>query len=358
MDRFFAGPAGYPVPADMGLFKFLMMVSSSAHLVFFYFLLGAALIGLVHFFRQGSSGVSRQVVRTTAGLIPMLFTFTVVTALLPLFLTQVVYGQALYPAVIAHGTQWMVAGLLALALYVYLRFCSGKAVTEGQPVWIALALTTVIAGWFSWLVTNTSSLMASPATVQSILLGETSSPYAHGLATFLPSWLWFISHSVMAGFVLINTAAMFNDSTPDRDAVMEHAFYGFTGSSVLATLLMFWWLFSLPQTSYDRIVDGHIFLIYITSVVFAIPIIILANKIHEKGIFVAGLVPAFFIVVMQQWMAMIATDDALVPGLINHEQIAMQPDYGNLFLFVFLLVVGIWYATHLAGQYVKFKQSN
>ncbi|NUQ81724.1 MAG: hypothetical protein HUU10_08955 [Bacteroidetes bacterium] len=358
MDRFFAGPAGYPVPADMGLFKFLMMVTASAHLVFFYFLFGAALIGLFHFFRQNSGGVSRQIVVSTTRLIPALFTFTVVTALLPLFLTQVVYGQALYPAVIAHGTQWLVAGVLALALYVYLRICSGRSDTSGQPIWIALALTTVIAGWFSWLVTNTSSLMLSPSAVQSVLLGEAAGPYSHGLSIFLPSWFWFISHSLMGGFLLINTVAMFNEQTEDRDAVMEHGFYGFTVSAVLAILLMFWWLLMLPQTSYDRIIDGHIFLIYITSVVFAVPIIVLANKIHEKGIFVAGLVPAFFIIVMQQWMAMIATDDALIPGLINHDQITVQPDYGNLFLFVFLLVVGIWYATHLAGQYVKFKKSN
>lgn len=133
---FFPALDPIPLPAPVGLFKFLHVLTLSLHFGALQLLLGglalATLWNLVGSLLEspGAAQASGAVVRK----LPIVTTYVINFGVPPLLFSQILYGRALYTSSVLMGTWWISVVFLVMAAYALL-YRMGKLADQNRPWW-------------------------------------------------------------------------------------------------------------------------------------------------------------------------------------------------------------------------------
>lgn len=152
-----------PLPAPVGLFKFLHVLTLSLHFGALQLLLGglalATLWNLAGSLSKsaGATQASGAVVRK----LPIVTTYVINFGVPPLLFSQILYGRALYTSSVLMGAWWISVVFLVMAAYALL-YRMAKLADQGRPWWawgiVSFGLLALVGRLFSTNMT----LMLTP----------------------------------------------------------------------------------------------------------------------------------------------------------------------------------------------------
>jgi len=356
LDSFFPGPDGLAMPASPGLFKFLSIFTYTIHIIPMAFLIGLMVFAIYFVIKKNSNPeVFNSLLQVSGNTLPVMLTFTLVSGALPLLFVQVLYGQAFYPAAILTGWLWYL--VLAFVLFGFFGFWlfKNKIIAFPSLAVIALVLSLLAMLFVNFVFTNTSVLMLSPETMKAIYLSSSQSVLPVSDAQVAPRWIFFFVTSIALGGLLLNGIGHFSRKITEetRTYLFDLGFWSYAGGSVLSIFVVIYWLLVLPESIASKIWSSHYFDIFVTALVFAIVFLKVSNAIKEAGIFIMAPISAFFSIFLFGWIRQVVREQALEPVYINPDALTVQPDYGNLFLFFFLISAGIVYLVYLSRLYYR-----
>lgn len=356
MDSFFPGPDGLAMPASPGLFKFLSIFTFTIHIIPMAFLIGLMVFGLFFYIKKSSNPeLFTSLLQVTGNTLPVMLTFTVVSGALPLLFVQILYGQSFYPAAILTGSLWYL--VLAFILFGFFGTWLFKNKVISFPAFgiVSLVLSLIAMLFVNFVFTNTSVLMLSPESMKTLYLSPSQSVLPVADPQIAPRWIFFLITSISLGSLLLNGIGHFskklNEAT--QTYLLNLGFWGYAVGSAVSILVVIYWLLVLPDAISSKIWSSHYFEIFVTSLLFAIVFLKVSNAIREVGIFIMAVISGFFSIFIFGWMRQVVRAEFLEPVYINPDAVKVQTDYGNLFLFFFLLAAGIVYLVYLSRLYYR-----
>jgi len=361
LDTFFPGQESFALPAAPGLFKFLTLLAGAFHLLPVGLLIGTGLLALFFlFFRSANPDVYRKGVQLTSSALPALLTFSVVSGVLPMLLVQILYRQTFYPAVIIQSNIWFFS--LILLVIGFLGAWYFRKNQLSAPVFSGLAGLVVVGGAVvvTFFMTQASVLMTLPEAIKSLFLAGPGQPEVYQDLQVTARMTVYFSVSLALGGLLLSGFSHYS-SLPDENegSVLGNiGFWTFSGGSLLAALTCAWWISSLPEAAADKIWSSHYFELFVTALVFAVVFLKVSLAIREAGVYVMAFISAFFALFTFSWMKLVAKEAALEPVYFSFDSVKVQPDYGNLLLFIFLLLAAVGYLAFLTRVYYRASHSN
>lgn len=356
MDSFFPGPDGLALPASAGLFKFLSIFTFTLHVIPMAFLIGLMLFAIFFYLKKSSNPeVFNSVLQLTGNSLPLLLTFTIVTGALPLLFVQILYGQAFYPAAILTGWMWYL--VLAFILFAFLGvwLFKNKVISLPSVAIVAISLALIALLFVNFVFTNVSVLMLSPESIKTAFLNPSQSVIPFSDSQIAPRWIFFFVTSIALGGLLLNGIGHFSKKITEetRNYLFQAGFWSYAIGSVVSIAVVIYWLIVLPEQTASKIWSSHYFDLFVTALVFAIVFLKVSNAIKEVGIFIMAPISAFFSIFIYSWIRHGVREQALEPVYINPSAVEVQTDYGNLFLFFFLISAGIVYLVYLTRLYYR-----
>lgn len=356
MDSFFPGPDGLALPASPGLFKFLSIFTYTLHIIPMAFLIGLMIFSIFFYVKKSSNPeIFTSILQIIGNSLPLMLTFTLVSGALPLLFVQLLYGQAFYPAAILTGWMWYLVLAFILFSFFGVWLFKNKVISFPSVGIVTLALSLIALLVVNYVFTNVSVLMLSPEAIKTAYLNPSQSIVSFSDPQVAPRWIFFFVTSIALSGLLLNAFGHLSKkiSEETREYLFQTGFWGYTIGSVLSIIVVIYWLLVLPDQTSSKIWSSHYFELFVTALVFAIVFLKVSNSIKEAGIFIMSPISAFFAVFIFGWIRHGVREQALEPVFIDTSAVDVQTDYGNLFLFFFLISAGIVYLVYLTRLYYR-----
>ncbi len=324
------------LPVGWIWFQLLLTVTWVVHILLMNALVGSALITLIGGLKR--SGPAAVAARDAAGRVPTLVALTVNAGVAPLLFVQVLYGHLLYTSSIVMAGWWFaIIPLLIIGYYaaygVALRY-------EGRwrPVLSIVTLAVLFFVAFMWTSNNTLSLTPDRWNVYfdrpdgSFL--NVSEP------TVWARWLHMILGAVAVGglFLALVQDQWARGGDFEAAAARDWALRIFTHGSMASMLVGIWWLMVLPDAVMKLFMGGSIFASILLVVGVGLSVYAVVMAFLKKVRLAAGFLVATVLV-----MAVLReiVRGGYLAGVFHPRDLAVNPQYSPLVLFLAVLAVGI-----------------
>lgn len=192
-----------PLPAPYWLFKLLLVVTFTLHVLAMNFLLGGMALAIASRWSAARDRANR-LFSDVATKLPLLLPATVTLGVAPLLFLQVIYGQFFYTSSVVIAWPWFLALVMLTIAYYGLYYVSSRTHRQsGSGRWVLLASFLLIAV-IGFLFTTNLTLSQTPV-VWSGKYHADSSGWNLNLseATLVPRYLHFFAAAVAVGGLLL-----------------------------------------------------------------------------------------------------------------------------------------------------------
>ncbi|MGC1870605.1 MAG: hypothetical protein WA700_06560 [Acidobacteriaceae bacterium] len=239
-----------PLPAPYWVFKLLLIVTFSLHILAMNFLLGGAVLALVSKWRLRKQGDGNRVFFDIAKKLPIFLPATITLGIAPLLFVQVLYGQFFYTSSIIMAWPWfLVLVLLTVAYYgfYYVSFHSGKRSGRAGFVMLFSVILVCIIGF---VYSNNLTLSLAPSRWGAKYFANPSGWHLNlSEPTLVPRFFHFFIAAVAVGGLLLVFMALANWKR-DREyarQVLQLGGKAFMYATMAQFLVGVWFLVSLPR---------------------------------------------------------------------------------------------------------------
>ena len=255
-----------PLPAPIGLLRFLLLLTFVLHLLPMNFVLGGSLLTLLSYIRARGAALEiaqhqRRLIAVLARAFPAAVAFSITLGIAPLLFVQVLYGQLFFSSSILMAWLWLaVPALLLLGYYAAYWHTFQHATSKGTAPWAVLVFSVAFLA-VAFLFVNNLSLMQNPEVWRPLYLQG-----RRGLHVYAMSDVGVVArylHFVLAGLALTGLVVA---AVGLRHETAEPAFgrwakaYGgrwFAGATILQLGSGIWFLSVQPSRVRDALLGGN-----------------------------------------------------------------------------------------------------
>lgn len=334
MNSFRLIPLPDGIPVHWGWFQFFLILTFTLHLLFMNAMLGGGIIALV----RSVMGKKRdlEIAGEIKGKWPLAIAFAVNTGVAPFLFIQVLYGHFIYTSSVLMAAYWLSAVGMLLAAYYGAYLYDYKFNAPGPRIFFAglsVALLLAIAFFFS----NNMTLMLRPEQWPEYFENSGGTILNLSDPTLVPRYLHFVVASVAVGGLGLALWARFGDKAETADDRIGHGMKWFTYATLAQIPIGFWFFMKLDVDSAALFMGGNLFcsFLFIAGMGGTLASIYLGLK--NRVLPCAGTVLA--VIVIMVLMRDIIRKTCLGP-YFNLSDLAVNPQYTPLTLFIFALVAG------------------
>ena len=335
-----------PLPAPYWVFKLLLIVTFTLHIVAMNFMLGGMVLALASRW-SGSRERANRLFTDVATKLPSLLPATVTLGVAPLLFLQVIYGQFFYTSSVLIAWPWFLALVMLTIAYYGLYYVSARThrlAGSGRGVLLASFLLIAFIGF---LFSNNLTLSQTPSAWAGKYFADPSGWNLNlSEPTLLPRYLHFVTAAVAVGGLLLMLLAHFKRESDGeyRQYVFRFGGRAFEFATMAQFAVGFWFLLSLPRDRRmlflgDNVLATILLMAGIAGAVTAILVVARALRLGAIG----GTGITVLAIAAMALMRDILRDDYL-KSYFHPERFVVQTQWTvlPLFLAVFLGGVALW----------------
>jgi hypothetical protein len=340
-----------PLPAPYWVFKLLLVVTFSLHILAMNFMLGGMALALASRW-SGSRERAHRLFSDVATKLPVLLPATVTLGIAPLLFLQVIYGQFFYTSSVLIAWPWFLVLVMLTVAYYGLYYVSARTHRQegaGRGVLLASFLLITIIGF---LLSNNLTLSQTPPSWAGKYFADPSGWNLNlSELTLLPRYLHFFTAAVAVGGLLLMLLAYCKRTTDAdyRQYVFRFGGRAFEFATMAQFAIGFWFLLSLPRDQRTLFLgdNGLATLLLAVGVAGAVAAILVVARALTQDDYrwgaVGGTGITFLVVLSMALMRDTLRDDYLKP-YFHPERFVVQTQWTvlPLFLAVFIGGVALW----------------
>jgi len=341
-----------PLPAPYWLFKLLLLVTFTLHIIAMNFMLGGAFLAVVARFTSKGKEFRNRIFLDLAKKIPVFLAATITIGIAPLLFVQAIYGQYFYTSTILIAWPWFLLLVLLVFAYYGFYYVTYNGQRRPGPAGIVLLVSLALVLVIAFIQSTNVTLMQTPSHWAAKYFASPTG-WSNNLSdpTLIPRYLHFVTSAIAVGGILLVLLAY---ARWNKDREYASYLFQYGGKSFMyATMAQFiigaWFLISIPRNFRmifmgDSPLASVLFLVGILATIAAI--FLMSNAIRKQNIRVAAYgVSGLLAVVMITMIVMrdILRDAYLEPYFHPH-QFAVKTQWAVLpvFLVLFIAGVGLW----------------
>lgn len=350
-----------PLPAPVWLLQAFLFVTFLLHLVPMNLTVG----GLLFLARGELSGrLSEPMRRWVVGYLPITTAYTITTGIAPLLFLQVVYGQLFFPAAILMAWAWFLVIVALIAGYYGIYAYAWASERLGRwRVWVIVGSTALFL-YIAFAFNNAITLMSAP--FRWWILWQERNPSTHfNLNLFEPTLFPRFAHFVlgaMAFFGLV-TALYAATTVRRRDEAASREMFRtgvtwFVGATMLNYLVGLLFLFTHEPSVWRLFVGGNMEATILLWGSVALSLVgVVASLLSLRTVnpsptllvaFAALSVTIVGMAMVRFWVRSQLL--SLHAPEFRLSELPVQPQWGIVIFFVFLLLVGFFVVTWMVLQ--------
>jgi hypothetical protein len=337
-----------PLPAPYWVFKLLLVVTFTLHIVAMNFMLGGMVLALAGRW-SGSRERANRLFTDVATKLPSLLPATVTLGVAPLLFLQVIYGQFFYTSSVLIAWPWLLLlVMLTIAYYglYYVSFRTHRRAGAGRGVLLASFLLIAAIGF---LFTNNLTLSQTPSAWATKYFADPSGWNLNlSEPTLAPRYLHFFTAAVAVGGLLLMLLAYFKrESEADyRQYVFRFGGRAFEFATMAQFAVGFWFLLSLPRDQRMLFLgdNGLATMLLLAGIAGAVGAILVVARALRQDDYRSGAIGGTGITVLvilaMTVMRDILRDDYLKPHF-HPERFVVQTQWTVLPLFLAVFIGGV-----------------
>jgi hypothetical protein len=236
-------PAADAIPASPWLFRGLLDLTFTVHVLFMNAMLGLTLLGFARSL-AGGQALSQQ-----AALVPNMTALTVNIGVAPLLFVQVLYGQFLYVSSTLMAVYWFCLVLAVMAAYGLAYRQKYALHGNKRPGTIIWGLMSLLMLYASLVQTHNAVLLIRPDLWSGFFDNPSGTLTAWGDPTLIPRWLHYVTASVAMGGLAVAMLGYkrAKQHDPQGANLTAEGLSWFGWATLAQSLGGVWWLMSLPR---------------------------------------------------------------------------------------------------------------
>ncbi|HUB81798.1 MAG TPA: hypothetical protein VMB03_23525 [Bryobacteraceae bacterium] len=247
-----------PLPAPYWVFKLLLAVTFTLHILAMNLMLGGIVLALASRWSGNRERASR-LFSDVATKLPSLLPATVTLGVAPLLFLQVIYGQFFYTSSVVIAWPWLLALVMLTIAYYGLYYVSAKTHREAGSGRFVLLGSFLLIAVIGFLFTTNLTLSQTPSAWAGKYFADRSG-WNLNLAepTLIPRYLHFFTAAVAVGGLLLMLIATFKrDAEPDyRQFVFDIGGKAFAYATMAQFAVGFAFLATLPGEQKSLFLGG------------------------------------------------------------------------------------------------------
>ncbi len=340
-----------PLPAPYWLFKGLLLLTFTLHILAMNFMLGTTLIAVAARLR-GKNEEFAQLYQQLRGKLPNLLPATITLGIAPLLFLQVLYGPFFYSASIVMAWPWFLVIIFLIIAYYGFYFISFKQNKTRFQETAILIFSTFLIVLIAFLYTNNMTLFNRP---EHWATKYFSSPQGWNLhfedSSLWPRYLHFITGAAAIGglFVAFLGKNALKQNKPGGRLMLREGLRWFLFANMAQVFSGFWFLLALPRSQMLIFMGkNRIASLFLTlGLLLTFVIIFLAARELKKAVEQVSLKQIGVLTLLILVMMVVMRDalrDAFLAPYFQAQQMPAAPqwDVFSLFLILFLAGAALW----------------
>lgn len=333
-------PTPDPIPVPWGWFKFFLLSTFMAHILFMNVMVGTGIIAFFSHLKKDSQKHLEPLERDISKKLTFIIAFTVNFGVAPLLFLQVLYGHFVYVSSMLMGVYWLSIFVLLIvayysAYYYKLRFDSIRT-ARAYLIGMAVLILLVIGFFF----TNNMTLMLTPETWTRYFENPEGTLLNLSDPTLFPRFLHFMTASVAIGglFIAITWSLKGRKGVPGSQENVDQGMKWFTLATAVQIVIGVWFLFSLPGDIRSLFLGGdqfHTSLLMVSVGLLALTLIFGVYR-HVGSATASTLGLVLIMVIMRD-----SVRAAYLRPFFEVSQLPVLHQYSPMIFFLAALVAGI-----------------
>lgn len=341
-----------PLPAPYWLFKLLLLVTFTLHIIVMNFMLGGAVLAVAARFTSKGRDYRNRIFLDLARKIPVFLAATITIGIAPLLFVQAIYGQYFYTSTILIAWPWFLLLVILCIAYYGFYFTTYNGECRPGPAGIVLAASLVLVLIVGFIQSTNATLLQTPSQWAAKYFASPTG-WSNNLSdpTLIPRYLHFVTSAIAVGGILLVLLAY---ARWEKDREYSNYLFQFGGKAFMyATMAQFligaWFLISLPRNFRmlfmgDSPLASALFILGVLGSVAAI--FLMSDALRKQNIRVAtyGVTGILAVVIIAMIVMRDLLRDAYLEPYFHPHQFAVKTQWAVLpvFLTLFLTGVGLW----------------
>ena len=341
-----------PLPAPYWLFKLLLLVTFTLHIIAMNFMLGGAFLAVVARFTSKGKEFRNRIFLDLAKKIPVFLAATITIGIAPLLFVQAIYGQYFYTSTILIAWPWFLLLVLLVFAYYGFYYVTYNGQRRPGPAGIVLLVSLALVLVIAFIQSTNVTLMQTPSHWAAKYFASPTG-WSNNLSdpTLIPRYLHFVTSAIAVGGILLVLLAL---ARWNKDREYASYLFQYGGKSFMyATMAQFiigaWFLISIPRNFRmifmgDSPLASVLFLVGLLATVAAI--FLMSNALRKQNIRVAayGVSGLLAVVTITMILMRDILRDAYLEPYFHPHQFAVKTQWAVLpvFLLLFIAGVGLW----------------
>ena len=341
-----------PLPAPYWLFKLLLLVTFTLHIIAMNFMLGGAFLAVFARFTTRGKEYRNRIFLDLAKKIPVFLAATITIGIAPLLFVQAIYGQYFYTSTILIAWPWFLLLVLLVVAYYGFYYVAYNGKRRPGPAGIVLLISLALVLVIAFIQSTNVTLMQTPSRWAAKYFASPTG-WSNNITdpTLIPRYLHFVTSAIAVGGILLVLLAYarWNKDRPYATYLFQYGGKAFMYATMAQFVIGSWFLFSIPRNFRmifmgDNPLASALFVVGILATIAAV--FLMSHALRMQNIRVAAYgVSGLLALVMITMIGMrdILRDAYLEPYFHPH-QFAVKTQWAVLpvFLVLFIAGVGLW----------------
>ncbi len=344
-------PVPDAIPASWGWFEMLGLVTLLLHFIMMNVILGGSF--LIFGFRLPGilNTRGRSAIVSLVGKIPTGFALAVNFGVAPLLFLQVLYGHFFYTSSILMGLYWiLIIPLLILAYYgAYIQLYKWDSAPALSRMFSFLTLIILI--YISFIFSNAMSLMVRPDAWPQYFTNRGGTLLNWSDATLFPRWLHMVVGSIAVAGLAVSVFWHFSRTDQDnRSRHIETGLKIFGWTTMVQAAIGIWYLLTLPKDTMMLFMGRNpvYTIIMLLGILCGLTAIVTAMRNLFKTTFLMAILTMALMVLMRSFVR-----TANLSDYFSVSELRVQPQTGNLVLFLLVFAIGMGCVTWMLSMIPK-----
>jgi hypothetical protein len=355
-----------PLPAPYWLFKLLLIVTFTLHIIAMNFMLGGAFLAVVARFTSKGKEFRNRIFLDLAKKVPVFLAATITIGIAPLLFVQAIYGQYFYTSTILIAWPWFLLLVLLCVAYYGFYYVVYNGQRRPGPAGIVLLVSLTLVLIVGFIQSTNVTLMQIP-THWAAKYFASPTGWSNNLSdpTLIPRYLHFVTSAIAVGGMLLVLLALarWKSDREYADYLFQYGGKAFMYATMAQFIIGTWFLISIPRNLRmifmgDNPIASALFIVGILGTVGAI--FLMSDALRKQNIRTAsyGVSGLLAVVIITMIIMRDILRDAYLAPYFHPHQFAVKTQWAVLpvFLVLFLGGVGLWLL--MLQRYGLFSSSN